>query len=107
MNIEQVTKLIGKDNLNDFYDFMKGRTIGYTNKIEDYYDNDVCEYMDTLKMYPMGMITLQKGGNKISIRPLSCVFPSGNNGIRLDFGDDDFGTIVYDAKERKWKVVNW
>jgi hypothetical protein len=41
MNIEEVVKRIGNQNIKDFFLFMRGQTVGIINNEEDYYESDV------------------------------------------------------------------
>jgi hypothetical protein len=60
-----------------------------------------------------GHIILTDGKKSITIFPLYVLFPNGQSGIRLDYvGNDlpfseDFGTIYYNKKNRRWRIVNW
>ena len=45
MKNSEVVKLIGKENIEDFYKFMKGQTIGFKNGQVDFYECDVKKFM--------------------------------------------------------------
>jgi len=41
MLIKEVIERIGEERLDDFFKFMCGKTIGFDNGVEDYYECDV------------------------------------------------------------------
>lgn len=49
MNLEEVTKKIGKENLPSFEKFMRGQTVGLINGEYDYYEWDVEKFVEYLK----------------------------------------------------------
>lgn len=60
-----------------------------------------------------GRIIITDDKKSICINPLWIMFPNGQEGIRLDYVDQDrpfskdFGTIYYNKKEKYWKIINW
>jgi len=64
-------------------------------------------------MHAEGSIEITHKKKSIRISPLYVMFPNGEEGIRLDYVDEDamfsedFGTIYYNKKEKCWKIVNW
>jgi hypothetical protein len=60
-------------------------------------------------------IELEKGKRHFSMHPVYCILPNGYEGYRLDyvcdnkdfFYSEDIGTIIFDNKEKKWKIINW
>lgn len=45
MNEEELIKKIGRENLDKFFIFMKGQTVGIINGRYDYYEQDVENFM--------------------------------------------------------------
>jgi len=45
MKLNEVIKLIGKNNIEDFNKFMYGQTVGFKDGVIDYYETDVKRFM--------------------------------------------------------------
>ena len=60
-----------------------------------------------IKTVGSGEIVIKHGTKYCTIRPLWVMFPSGLEGIRLEAEEQDFGTIYWNPKEKKWKIVEW
>ena len=62
-----------------------------------------------------GEIELKKGKRFFCLDLIYCVLPNGYEGYRLeDICDnkgftysEDIGTIIFDDKEKKWRIINW
>lgn len=62
-----------------------------------------------------GGIELKKGRRWFCLDFVYCVLPNGYEGYRLEYICDnkdfiyskDIGTIIFDDKEKKWKIINW
>ena len=49
MTVKEVEKIIGKENMQRFFKWMAGQTVGMKNGETDYYDHDVAAFVNKLK----------------------------------------------------------
>lgn len=52
MNRKEVIKKIGKENIFAFWKFMEGQTIGMKDGEDDFYEQDVNNFLNKLKGNP-------------------------------------------------------
>lgn len=60
-------------------------------------------------------IELRKGKRFFSLYLIYCVLPNGYEGYRLEYVCDNkgssypeyLGTVIFDNKSKKWKIINW
>jgi len=60
-------------------------------------------------------IELKKGKRFFCLDLVYCILPNRYEGYRLEYTCDnkdfiypeDIGTIIFDDKEKKWKIINW